>query len=76
MTTKMALANFRSSHGLTLDGAAAALGVDRKTVLRWEQGKVLIPAERVLEVERVTGISRYELRPDLAAIFAKTEAAA
>ncbi|PZP64983.1 MAG: hypothetical protein DI604_25710, partial [Delftia acidovorans] len=30
-------------------------------VSQWKK----VPAERVLEVERVTGISRHELRPDV-----------
>ena len=42
-----------------------ALGLSRAAVSNWKR----IPAERVLEVERVTGIPRHELRPDLAAVF-------
>lgn len=33
------------------------------TISKWEARKV--PAERVLDVERVTGISRHILRPDI-----------
>lgn len=55
--------------GQTLDDAARTLGVNKTTLLRWEDGTVLIPAERVVEVERVTGISRHVLRPDLSSIF-------
>lgn len=55
--------------GKTLDEVAKALGVNKTTVLRWEDGSVQIPHDRVLEVERVTGISRHELRPDLSRIF-------
>ena len=46
-----------------LEDLAALLGVDKGTLSRWENGRV--PAERVLEVERVTGVSRHDLRPDL-----------
>jgi DNA-binding transcriptional regulator YdaS (Cro superfamily) len=40
---------------------AKALGVEPSTVQRWQR----IPAERVVEVERVTGVPREQLRPDL-----------
>lgn len=40
---------------------ADAIGLHRATVWGWKR----IPAERVLAVERATGISRHELRPDL-----------
>ena len=73
MTTQTAFAAFRKNTPITLDGAAAKFSVDRKTILRWESGESLIPAERLEEVERISGISRRLLRPDLAAIF--TEAA-
>lgn len=42
---------------------AAAIGVNKSTVLRWLENR--LPAERVLDVERITGISRHELRPDI-----------
>jgi DNA-binding transcriptional regulator YdaS (Cro superfamily) len=38
-----------------------ALGLSRGAASQWRR----IPAERVLEVERVTGIPREILRPDL-----------
>lgn len=40
---------------------ANALGVPRQNVFQWRR----IPAEWVVPVERVTGIPRSELRPDL-----------
>jgi DNA-binding transcriptional regulator YdaS (Cro superfamily) len=48
---------------MTLDALGTKLGVHRSSVMRWEHGRV--PAERVLELERATGVPRYELRPDL-----------
>lgn len=44
---------------------AAALGVGRQsTVASWiNRGKV--PAEKVLKIEALTGVSRHDLRPDL-----------
>jgi DNA-binding transcriptional regulator YdaS (Cro superfamily) len=68
-------ADYRKNSGLTLDGVAERFGVDRKTILRWEQGAFPIPADRVLEVEAITGISRHDLRPDLSRIFVADEPA-
>jgi DNA-binding transcriptional regulator YdaS (Cro superfamily) len=43
---------------------ARVLGCTPQNVQRWcASGRV--PAERVLSVERATGVSRYELRPDI-----------
>ena len=41
---------------------AAALGLTRQAVYLWRKR---IPAERLVDVERVTGIPRRELRPDI-----------
>lgn len=42
---------------------AAKLGVDQSTVSRWlKKGP---PAEEVIRVEKLTGISRHKLRPDI-----------
>jgi DNA-binding transcriptional regulator YdaS (Cro superfamily) len=38
-----------------------ALGITRQAVEQWK----VVPPERVLSVERISGISRYELRPDI-----------
>lgn len=40
---------------------AGELGITHGAVSQWSR----VPAERVLDVERITGISRYDLRPDL-----------
>ena len=40
---------------------AKQLGITPSSITQWKQ----VPAERVLQVERITGISRNELRPDL-----------
>jgi DNA-binding transcriptional regulator YdaS (Cro superfamily) len=37
------------------------LGVTPQAIGKWSR----VPAERCLEVERLTGISRFELRPDI-----------
>lgn len=79
MHTKTAFAKHRENTKLKLAEVAAQFKVDRTTILRWETGAVPIPDGRLEEIERVTGISRHALRPDLAALFAqapKTEEAA
>ncbi len=40
---------------------ADRLGIRRQSIHEWKR----VPAERVLTVEHLTGIPRYELRPDL-----------
>lgn len=55
------------------DEVAVEAGVTPAMWSRWENGRRKIPAERVIDIERVTGISRHELRPD---IFGPSEAAA
>lgn len=78
MQTKTAFAQHRVNTKKKLAEVAAQFKVDRTTILRWESGEVPIPDGRVEEIERVTGISRHALRPDLAALFAqapKTEGA-
>lgn len=38
-----------------------ALGISHQAILKWPK----VPATRVLEVERLTGVSRHALRPDV-----------
>jgi len=40
---------------------ARALGITRGAVAKWKS----IPPLRVLEIERLTGISKHDLRPDI-----------
>lgn len=40
---------------------ARALGITRGAVAKWKA----IPPLRVLEIERLTGISKHDLRPDI-----------
>ena len=44
-----------------LANLAAALKINPSAILQWSR----IPAERVPSVEKATGISRHDLRPDL-----------
>ena len=57
------LKNRLRDRGIRLIEIANSIGVNKSTVTRWaERG---VPPERVLDIERLTGISRHELRPDL-----------
>lgn len=58
-----ALRHHRKTAGLSQEAVASRIGVQKSAICKWERGRV--PAERVLDVERVTGISRHDLRPDL-----------
>jgi DNA-binding transcriptional regulator YdaS (Cro superfamily) len=49
------------------DALAALIGIKRRTLFLWKQRGV--PAERVQDVARVTGIPAATLRPDLARAF-------
>ena len=40
---------------------ARALGVSQQAVAQWRR----VPAEKVIEVERATGVPREKLRPDI-----------
>lgn len=42
---------------------ARQMKVSSPSIIQWERGRV--PAERVLQIERLTGVSRHELRPDI-----------
>lgn len=44
-----------------LAGLATPLGISMQAISQWEE----VPPLRVLAVERVSGISRHDLRPDL-----------
>lgn len=39
---------------------AEKIGVTKQAVSQWQR----VPIERVLQVEEVSGVSRYDLRPD------------
>jgi DNA-binding transcriptional regulator YdaS (Cro superfamily) len=48
-------------HFKTRMALAKALGVNRTAISQWTR----IPVMRVLKIERLTGIPRHELRPDI-----------
>ncbi|MFC6487329.1 YdaS family helix-turn-helix protein [Nitratireductor sp. GCM10026969] len=55
----------REETGDTLEKLARHLNVHKTTIMRWENGEVLIPVDRLADVERITGIPRHDLRPDI-----------
>jgi len=57
------LRTYRETSNLTLERLGADFGVHKTTILRWEYRGV--PVERLADVERVTGIPRQTLRPDI-----------
>jgi DNA-binding transcriptional regulator YdaS (Cro superfamily) len=58
-----ALSGLLAERGMRPSDLARALGLNKSTVSRWDA--IRVPAERVLEVEKATGIPRQALRPDL-----------
>ena len=50
----------RKTHGL-ISLLSRNLGITPGAVSQWRR----VPAERVLEVERITGVSRHDIRPDI-----------
>lgn len=63
METEAALIRYRRAMQIKQAELAAKLGVQPPALSKWERGRV--PAERVLDIERITGIPRHELRPDI-----------
>jgi len=55
--------DYRTENAITQAALAVKLGVQAPAISKWENGKV--PPERVLDVEKITGISRHNLRPDI-----------
>jgi DNA-binding transcriptional regulator YdaS (Cro superfamily) len=57
------LTNYLSEERGRVTALADRLGINRVTLYRW--GKTAVPAERVVQLERLTGIPRHRLRPDI-----------
>lgn len=49
----------------TLEAAGRLLGVSAVQMSRYETGARRVPAERVSQISRITGISPHILRPDV-----------
>jgi DNA-binding transcriptional regulator YdaS (Cro superfamily) len=52
-----------AKRGLRFTDLAERIGVNKSQITRWAQKR--IPADRVIDVERASGIKRKLLRPDL-----------
>ena len=48
---------------------ARAIRQPGETVSDWATGRPLVDPELVVEIERITAVSRHDLRPDLGRIF-------
>lgn len=66
----IALREYLKTRGRAVE-LAAGLGITPAAISQWHR----VPAERALEVERLTGIPRHDLRPDLYPV-SETESAA
>lgn len=55
--------------GATALARAMTCDITPQAVWQWKK----VPADRVIEVERLTGVSRHELRPDIFGKAAKKE---
>lgn len=58
----VSLTRLLDAKGLRLADLARKTGVNKATVTRWAQKAV--PLTRVYQIEKETGISRHDLRPD------------
>lgn len=67
------LKTWRESASKSVTEAAQAAGVTPAMWSRWENERRAIPVERAVDLERLIGIPRSDLRPD---IFGQPETAA
>lgn len=55
----------RKRKGMKIAQLADEFGVSKRTIIRWENGAPRLPVDRLSDAERITGMSRRELRPDI-----------
>lgn len=65
METGNPLKRWRLDSGKSGQEAAEHIGVTLPMWWRWENGTRQVPANRVLDIEAKTGVSRHVLRPDV-----------
>ena len=59
------LKEYRLAKGLTTTDLAKIVGISRPHMSRLENNKMKITAETAVRIEKLLGISRADLRPDL-----------
>ncbi|PBC23502.1 MULTISPECIES: helix-turn-helix domain-containing protein [unclassified Mesorhizobium] len=59
------LRDWRKAKGISTTEAGALIEVSGVQWSRMENGSRSVAADKVLDVERVTGVSRHHLRPDI-----------
>jgi transcriptional regulator with XRE-family HTH domain len=64
------LKEWRVAAQISAEEAARQARVSVPTWSRWETGMRRVPAERLNDVVRVTGLAPETIRPDLAGVFA------
>jgi DNA-binding XRE family transcriptional regulator len=64
-TPKGPLRAYRKRHNKTTDDIAAPLGVAASTLRSWENGTRELSPEMAIKIERIFGINRVVLRPDI-----------
>ena len=55
----------RSDRESEVQRIAAEVGVSSAAFRHWANGTRKVPGEKVLVVEKATGVSRYSIRPDI-----------
>lgn len=70
-SAQAALSSARKIAGGNAGIARAIGGITPQAVSQWRR----VPAERVIDVERISGVSRHELRPDIYPIESNSEPA-
>jgi DNA-binding transcriptional regulator YdaS (Cro superfamily) len=61
MSTPIAIVRQAADKMGSVTALARALGIKHPALFRWRQ----VPAGRVLQIEKLTGISRHDMRPDI-----------
>ena len=61
MSTPIAIVKQAADKMGSVTALARALGIKHPALFRWRQ----VPAGRVLQIEKLTGISRHDMRPDI-----------
>ena len=62
---KEPIAAFRTAKRISVKGLAEVLGVNRRTIMRWERGTPRIPVQKLDDVANALDVKRHQLRPDL-----------